>query len=150
MAASALLALGLVLAGPARADDDDLQNLLDSIPDIDNAGDDDASTQAGPDVPFTAYVDDVRAQVLAAWKPPKGTIKKTPSILTRLVVTIDESGEVTGIKPLQLSGDKKYDDRAVDAINDAGTLPQPPTNLVTLAADGVVVEFSGKDWLRSQ
>lgn len=149
MNASALLAFGLVFAVPARAADDDLQNLLDSIPDIETAQDEVDDTEAEPDVPFITYAEQVQARILAAWKPSRGIIRKNPSIVTRLVVSIDRSGNVTGIKALQLSGDKKYDKKAVDAINDAGTLPPPPANLVDLAAEGVIVEFSGKDWLRT-
>ncbi len=143
----ALVALLAVRPGHAA---DDLDDLLKSIPDIENPDAKPKEEPKQPDVPFTAYVDQVRKQVLAQWKPKTGAIKKNPNIETRLVLIVDASGAVTDLKALQLSGDKKYDDKAVDAVNAAGDLPPPPPNLVSLAAEGVVVNFNGKDYLRSQ
>lgn len=139
----------LVLPSAAHAQDDSLDDLLGSIPDIENP-DAGAPTEAEPvtdDVPFATYVDQVRGQVLAVWKPKSGSIKKDPSIETRLVLNISESGEIVALKPMVLSGDKKFDKRAVDAVNAAGILPAPAKNLRSLAAEGVVVIFSGRAWL---
>ena len=150
----------LALAGPARAQegtddksDSSIDDLLNSIPTVENpAGTDPEAEEepAGPDVPFTRYVDEVRAQVLAAWKPKGGLVRKNPSLETRLVLVIDEQGQVQALKPMVLSGEKKFDQDAVDAVNDAGDLPAPAANLRTLAQEGVVVIFSARAWLEAR
>lgn len=138
--------LGLLSAGPALAQGG-IDDLLNNIPTIENPEAEEEKPAEVPDVPFTTYVDQVRTQVLASWKPKAGTIKKNPSIETRLVLLIDESGQVQSLKPMVLSGDKKYDQSAVDAVNDAGDMPAPAPNLRTLAQEGVVVIFNGRAWL---
>ena len=132
--------------------DEGIDSLLNRIPTIENpdATQESEEPPAQPDMPFTAYVDQVRAQVLAAWKPKAGAIKKNPGLETRLVLQIDRSGEVTAIKPMVLSGDKKFDQSAVKAVNQAGELVVPAPNLVTVAAEGVVVIFNGRDWLKAR
>jgi len=132
--------------------DEGIDNLLNNIPTIENP---DSTKESDtppppPDMPFTAYVDLVRAQVLAAWSPKAGAIKKNPGLETRLVLQIDPSGQVLALKPMVLSGDKKFDASAVKAVNEAGALPAPAPNLVTVAAEGVVVIFNGRDWLKAR
>lgn len=148
-----LAALLFAFSGQALAQDGaesgGIDDLLGSIPDIENPGakvvDD---TPAVPDLPFTTYVDQVRAQVLDVWKPKKGLAKKNPSLETRLVLVIAADGQVTDLKPMVLSGDKKWDQDAVDAVNDAGDMPAPAPNLRTVAQEGVVVIFSASAFLR--
>jgi len=148
---SILCLLSLPLAGSVRADDS-LDSLLNNIPKIENAVDPDNAPREAevPDVEFTTYAAQVQTQVLAGWKPSKGTIKKNPSIETRLVLIIDPSGVIQAIKPMVLSGDKKYDASAVAAVNALGTAAVPPPNLVSLARQGVVVTFNGQAWLRAR
>lgn len=135
----------------ARADEG-IDSLLDKIPTIENpeAKEADKTPPPAPDMPFTTYIDLVRAQVLAVWSPKAGAIKKNPGLETRLVVQVDATGAVSAIKPMVLSGDKKFDDSAVRAVNDAGTLPAPAPNLVSVAAEGVVVVFNGGEWLKAR
>ncbi|MCB9779547.1 MAG: TonB C-terminal domain-containing protein [Alphaproteobacteria bacterium] len=155
MAHPASLLLAVLLGAPAHADDapaaGDLDTLLNSIPTIENP---DAPVQQDepepdPDVPLDVYGGQVRAQVLAAWKPSKGLIKKNPSIETRLVVSIADDGSFTGLKPLKLSGDKAYDDKCVKAINAVGTVAPPPPNLRPIVSQGLEIRFSGAEWLRA-
>lgn len=140
----------VLAVAPARAQDGSLDDLLNRIPDIENAAAEEAQAPEVPDKPFTEYVDEVRTQVLAQWKPKKGTVKKNPSIETRLALVIDPQGQVTELKAMVLSGDKKYDQSCVDAVNAAGDVPAPAPNLVSLANEGIIVVFSGKEWLRGQ
>lgn len=145
-----MLLLALLLA-PARADGG-VDDLLKSLPTIENPAAK-AESQAPappPDMPFTDYVEMVRKQVLAGFQPKAGSVKKNPGIEARLVVQIDEAGAVSAIKPMVLSGDKKYDQAAVRAVEGAGTLPAPPPNLHSLAAAGVVVVFNGREWAKSR
>lgn len=145
---AALIAL-LATASPALAQDSSIDDLLSNIPDIETKEQEQEQPDV-PDVPFTQYIDEVRAKVLAEWKPKKGTIKKNPGIETRLALEISETGEVTDLNAMVLSGDKKYDQSCVDAVNDAGDMPAPAPNLVSLAKEGVIVVFSGKEYQRGK
>lgn len=140
----------LALSAAARAEDTQtIDELLNSIPAIEAPGAEQPKPVV-PDLPFTPYVDQVRSEVLAAWKPSKGRAKKNPDLETRLVLIIAADGQITELKPMVLSGDAHWDADAIEAINEVGKVSAPAANLVSLAREGVVVIFSAKDWLRGK
>ena len=50
--------------------------------------------------------------------------------VTGLIVVLDRAGRVTGVQVLQRSGAKDLDQAAIDAFNQAGPFPDPPSSLV--------------------
>lgn len=50
--------------------------------------------------------------------------------VTGLTVVLDRNGKITAIKVRQRSGQRDLDTAAVDAFNDAGPFPDPPSGLV--------------------
>lgn len=49
---------------------------------------------------------------------------------TRLMVILNDRGEITKIKVLSISGSQELDDVAVEAFNKAGPFPNPPKGLI--------------------
>lgn len=50
--------------------------------------------------------------------------------VTGVIVVLDRNGKVTGVQMLERSGAHDLDQAAVDAFNEAGPFPDPPTGLV--------------------
>lgn len=50
--------------------------------------------------------------------------------VTSLQVTLNEKGEIVGVKILGASGVKELDDAAVESFNEAGPFPNPPKELL--------------------
>lgn len=50
--------------------------------------------------------------------------------VTGVVVVLDSNGMITAVQLLQKSGARDLDDAAVDAFNEAGPFPDPPSGLV--------------------
>lgn len=50
--------------------------------------------------------------------------------ITGVIVVLDRNGKVTGVQMLERSGAHDLDQAAVDAFNEAGPFPDPPTGLV--------------------
>jgi TonB family protein len=57
-------------------------------------------------------------------------ISKDDNLITALVVTLNELGEIVDINIKGPSGVKELDDAAIDSFNDAGPFPNPPKDLV--------------------
>ena len=51
-------------------------------------------------------------------------------LVTSLQVTLNEKGEIIGVKILGASGVKELDDAAVESFNEAGPFPNPPKDLL--------------------
>jgi TonB family protein len=51
-------------------------------------------------------------------------------LITSLQVTLNERGEIIGVKILGASGVKELDDAAVESFNQAGPFPNPPKDLL--------------------
>lgn len=51
-------------------------------------------------------------------------------LITSLQVTLNEKGEIIGVKILGASGVKELDDAAVESFNEAGPFPNPPKDLL--------------------
>lgn len=55
---------------------------------------------------------------------------------TKVVVTLNPSGEITGVKVVSESGTRDLDDAAVAAFNQAGPFPNPPHGII--GSNGVI------------
>jgi TonB family protein len=51
-------------------------------------------------------------------------------LITSLQVTLNDKGEIIGVKILGASGVKELDDAAVESFNEAGPFPNPPKDLL--------------------
>ncbi len=57
-------------------------------------------------------------------------LAQNQNYVTGVVVVLDRTGQITAVQLLQKSGAKDLDQAAVDAFNEAGPFPDPPTGLV--------------------
>jgi hypothetical protein len=139
------LAMALFVT-PALADDD-LGTLLDSIPDIDTAKQEEEEGVEPPSsldedlgqIPLPEYIGQVEAHLLQAFKLPKGLAKKNAGASLQFMVKITSSGKVSELRAVALSGNKKLDKIAVASVKAAQPLPIPPIVLRSQALRGVVV-----------
>lgn len=61
------------------------------------------------------------------------------NLITSLQITLNEKGEIIGVKILGTSGVKELDDAAIESFNQAGPFPNPPRDL--LVNDRAVIEW---------
>lgn len=61
-------------------------------------------------------------------------VPASDDLVTTLMVSINNKGEITSVKMLGTSGIKELDDAAVESFNKAGPFPNPPTGMIK---DGV-------------
>ena len=52
------------------------------------------------------------------------------NLITSLQVTLNEKGEIVGVKVLGTSGVRELDDAAIESFNQAGPFPNPPKDLL--------------------
>ena len=57
-------------------------------------------------------------------------IPASENLITSLQVTLNEKGEIVGVKILGASGIKELDDAALESFNQAGPFPNPPKDLL--------------------
>lgn len=134
----------LCLSATASAQDDSLQKLLDNIPNIEQpkaAVEEKAAEEAEPEIDLAAYTAMVRQAVLSHWEPNAKTAKKHPEYAAQFLVKIGEDGSITDVRANRLSGNKKFDQGALDAINNTPPLMAPTDSLRTTAAAGLLVTF---------
>lgn len=136
-----------LLAAPAAWAEDDLDKLLDAIPDVPNAekeveeADDSPPPEAEAALP--AYVKSVRRSVIDAWEPKAKIIKKNPKAKAQFMIKLDLSGTMTGVSVVNLSGNKAYDQSVLNAIANA-TFEAPPPHILTDVERGVVVTIPAR------
>lgn len=143
----ALLWAAPVLAQDPPAQDaaqsDDLQKLLNSIPNIETKAPPPAEKppeeQEGVDL-FT-YTADVRKAVLSHWAPAAKLIEKNPRLTCQLLVKINEDGTLGDALVSQSSGNKKFDESAAAAVLATPGVMAPPVSLRGTVAQGVLVNF---------
>lgn len=86
---------------------------------------------------MTIYANQVKAVV-----DPIFTAKSNASGLSHLSASIlfypKENGEITNIKVLESSGNKKFDKLCVDSLMEVGFIPPPPARITT---EGIVWIF---------
>jgi len=146
-AVSPIAVLCLMFAAPTVRADDDLDKLLDGIPDVPNAEQSDEEAPAEQEVEqeasLPAYVKAVRRAVLEQWEPKAKTIKKNPKAKAQFLVKIDINGERTGVSVVQLSEVKSFDQSVYQAIV-AATYPAPPPQILSDVERGVVVTITSR------
>ncbi len=152
----AALALLVLAAGAARADDDapassddaGLGQLLDSIPDIEQPAAEQPAEDAAPppprEVTFSDYVRSVRQAVLAAWEPPAKFARKHPGLVARVLVQVDANGGITEVAMVRSSGEPKFDKAVLKALAALPGVPAPPPAYRDDAAHGLVVDVPAR------
>jgi TonB family protein len=141
------VAVCALVAAPTAWAEDDLNKLLNDIPDVPNAEKEVKPEEAAPvaeeEAALPAYVKSVRSSVIAAWQPKAKIIKKNPKAKARFLIKIDGNGQMTGVSVVDLSGIKAYDQSVLDAIANA-TFEAPPAHILTDVERGVVVTISAR------
>ncbi len=143
------LGLALVAARPAGAED--LDKLLNSIPDaeIEQTAPPAEAAEAPPEeVTLPGYLTKVQADIWASWTPKAKLIKKNPKAKTSFMVKIGREGELLGVSPVSLSGIKAFDQSALDAIAAAEPYPVPPRELDGDAERGLVIDFKARQYAK--
>ena len=95
---------------------------------------------------YFTYYSRIKSKIQQYWEP---SIKEKVRLLfkqgrkiasvdrkTRLLIVLDQSGTLVGVKVLGQSGIEDLDDAAIDAFQDAAPFPNPPAGL--LEKDGTV------------
>jgi hypothetical protein len=91
-----------------------------------------------------AYVEACQKLAFDAWAPSKGLLKKHPATKTSFLVSVGADGGIQSVKAGVLSGDKKLDQSALDAIAAVPKFPVPVPSLAFEVERGVVIELSTK------
>jgi outer membrane biosynthesis protein TonB len=153
IATSALMTLALCLSANVQAQG--LDDMLDSIPEIET-DEDEAAKLAAAEAAKEAAADPLaedslpvftkrcRAHVLALFEVPKSVAKKAPSSSSRVLVKLYGDGSYMALAPVQMSGDKKFDKAVIKALRSAEPLPKPPVSLRNDMAQGIVIEFKAQ------
>ncbi len=90
---------------------------------------------------YYSYFARIRRQLDQAWRPLLGkylkagykrgrSIASKAEHVTQTLVTLSDQGEVTRVQVIEASGTRDLDNAAVDAFNEAGPFPNPPSGLV--------------------
>ncbi len=90
---------------------------------------------------YYSYYSRIKKKLGQSWKPRlkikiMGVLGKGRKIasmndrITRLVITLNRSGELTGVQVKSSSGLNELDDAAIEAFWEASPFPNPPTGLV--------------------
>lgn len=154
---SLLLLFALPLSALAGDDEggtngQSIDQLLNSIPEIASPKEEQlkkdaaeaARLKAAEDISFTDYAAMCTKAVMENWKPKKGSVKKDPKITARFSVKVEDDGSVGEIGAIALSGDKKFDQSAFNAIQATPKLPRPPPHLAASAESGIIIDFTGR------
>ncbi|HCH62578.1 MAG: hypothetical protein CL927_18570 [Deltaproteobacteria bacterium] len=139
----------LFVSAPAAWAQDDLDKMLNAIPDVPNAEKSEEEADAAPEVTeeavLPAYVKAVRQAVLEQWEPKAKIIKKNPKAKAQFLVKIDINGKRTGLAAVELSQVKAFDKSVLDAIV-VTTFPPPPPQILSDVERGVVVTISARSY----
>jgi TonB family protein len=144
-------------ASTAQAqEDDEINDLLKSIPTIESKPDpneearkaEEAKKAAEEADSLPAYLKVARQHILQTWSPNLKTCKKSPELTTKFMLKVAADGAVQHISLVQSSENKGFDQSALDAISAAGKLPAPPEGLAYEAERGIVIEFRAKTALK--
>jgi colicin import membrane protein len=92
------------------------------------------------DAEFIRYQNEIRDRVKNSWSWPG----KRTDLRVTVRVSIQENGEVTGLKLVGTSGDRSFDDSVIRALKRANPLPAPPENYRKDFME-VDFEFSAKE-----
>jgi colicin import membrane protein len=75
------------------------------------------------DAEFISYKNEIRDRIKNSWSWVSG---KRTDLKVLVNISIQENGEITGLKLLDTSGDRSFDDSVARAIRKANPLPAPP------------------------
>ena len=145
-----LALFGLVFASPAAMADDDLEQVLNDIPEIPNAEKStEEEAEAAPpeeaEAALPAYSKATRRAVLSVWEPKAKTVKKNPAAKAQFLVKIDVNGQMTAVSAVELSGIKSFDQSVLTAIYNA-TFEAPPPHILSDVERGVVVTITSRSY----
>lgn len=74
------------------------------------------------------------------WALPEWLARK--GLTARVLVRLDETGAVLSKDIVKTSGEKRFDESALDTIDQASPMPAPPTKLsAKVRVDGILIEF---------
>ena len=139
----------LFASAPVALAQDDLDKMLNAIPDVPNAEEPEEEADAEPEVSeeavLPAYVKAVRNAVLEQWQPKAKIIKKNPKAKAQFLVKLDINGTRTGVAAVELSKVKAFDQSVLDAIVVA-TFPPPPPQILSDVERGVVVTITARSY----
>ena len=114
----------------AKADESGVEAMLDAILEISAPA---AEAEAEEKKPkpaeafdLDAYFEQCRAAVYTHFKMPKKIAKKNPTWRSRSSC-IDKQGYILGVTTPKRSGYRAWDSAALDALNEVGQLPAPPS-----------------------
>jgi TonB family protein len=141
--------LGLAVVAPAAHAADDLDKLLNNIPDaeIEQTVPDEEADKPPEPVPLPVYVKSVRAHIQQAWAPKIKVLKKNPKAKFSVLVKVDADGNMVGFSVMEPSGIKAFDRSVLEALANAPTpLPRPPVDLVGTAGQGLVIDFKARQY----
>lgn len=149
VAAAALLG---ICSTAAAQQGQDLDKMLNSIPTVQTqpdpaaaaAAEEEARRKADEEGSLPAYVEACQKLAFDAWAPSKGILKKHPATKTSFLVSVGADGSIQTVKAGVLSGDKKLDQSALDAIAAVPKFPVPAPSLAFEVERGVVIELSTK------
>ena len=129
----------------AQDEDQDVQSLLNSIPEIEAPQ---AAPEEAPKKPqepqgmdLDAYFEACRTAVYPHFKMPKKIVKASPGVEISFLVTVDAEGRILGVTSPKRSGYRSWDAAALAALNKVGTLPPPPQGWNT-TLDKVLIPFN--------
>ena len=117
-----------------------IQDLLGSIPEIEDKKAPEGPVKPPPEQSFPQYSKTVNDALLQAWAPKKSALKD-PKAVAQLTIKLDSNGAITEVRPLKLSGNKKFDQSVLDVMNTLEAVPAPPSSLMGSASQGMVVTF---------
>jgi hypothetical protein len=140
------LLTALLLVRAAHAGDDDIQKMLNNIPEIKSqteAPPPEKPKEADPAVTLETFTAKTRSAILANWKPDAKLVAKKPTLAAKFLVKIGDDGTFADPVMVVSSGNKKFDASAADAIYATAKTDAPPSWLASpVAADGITVEFT--------
>jgi protein TonB len=90
---------------------------------------------------YFSYYQRIRQQLEVAWNGRLRSVLESQmsggrqlandrDYVTGVVVVLDRTGQIIGVQLIQKSGARDLDQAAVDAFNEAGPFPDPPSGLV--------------------
>lgn len=78
-----------------------------------------------------AYLDQVESRVMSVWRLPEKVAGRR--VIIRM--NLERSGRVSNVRVEKSSGDKKFDDSALDAVRTASPFPPVPESAKVVAGD---------------
>ena len=138
----------LILHFPAQAaspGSGSVDDLLDSIPDIQVAEDEKAAPPPVEVLSLPEYVAQCRSTILDRWVPSEKLVRKKPGLVTEMLIKIDAEGKISGISIIESSGNKKFDKSAYAAVAGDFQVDPPPRGIRSNVGSGVVVTFAARN-----